>query len=545
MTDSNLIACLYPLDDKPGLDNALRTVRSAENSSRCFEPLIQDRSRQSSPAPGDHSGEGSDKGSEAGSHEGTDDEGSDESDDESDDDTDAGNDYSPGLQLRFDDWRKNQVGFVFGTSPSCDIVLPRRDSLKGLPSRQCALTFDDQGRLVVRDLQDRNKGKGGTAVNYGAQGGQKRRSFSWIVSCHTFTTENTPIVLVLHKNLKFQLVVARHDIGSAEYQQNVAQFASRVSAHVDDLRVSFGGLGLRSPDSTAGPSADAVLLNNGELGRGGQAVVVRVWDVSTGLDYASKEPLTQKSQGRLKGEVELLRQVHHDHIVQCLPGLSTTAPVPRLLLECFPLGSVDDQDNKKAFSAEETLQVLHQSLSALRYLHERKSPIVHRDIKPNNILVHSRTPHLHIKLSDFGFAKASKDNMRTNCGTRSYMAPEMFKREAYNAAVDIWSLGVVVYELAHGLPSRDRERGFDGFQWTEKIVRSVESKAEKSDCYLLIFLSRTMLVKDPELRHSARRCSELARYLDVSSFCCSTILRPSPGDSHTSSYEYYYYDDES
>jgi hypothetical protein len=309
MTDSNLIACLYPLDDTPGLDNALRTVRLAENSSRCFEPRIQDRSRQSSPVPGDDSD----------SDEGSDDEGSDdESDCESDDGSDVSNEYSSGLQLRFDDWRKNQVGFVFGTCPSCDIVLPRRDSLKGLPPRQCAITFDDRGRLLVRDLQDRNKGKGGTAVHYGEQEGQKRRDFSWIVSGHAFTAENTPIVLVLHKNLKFQLVVTRHDIGSAQYQQNVARFLGRVSAHVDDLRFSLGKLGFMfhsldsaTPSGAQPPSADAILLNNGELGRGGQAVVVRVWDVSTGLDYASKEPLTDKFHRQLKGEVELLGQLNH------------------------------------------------------------------------------------------------------------------------------------------------------------------------------------------------------------------------------------------
>jgi serine/threonine protein kinase len=109
----------------------------------------------------------------------------------------------------------------------------------------------------------------------------------------------------------------------------------------------------------------------------------------------------------------------------------------------------------------------------------------------------------------------------------------MFKQRFYNAAVDIWSLGVVVYELAHGLPRRGREWEFDGIRWTEKIVRSPKNELEDFDCHLLTFLARGMLVKDPELRHSARRCSELAdaRYLDLSYFCCSTTTHHSPENS--------------
>jgi serine/threonine protein kinase len=71
--------------------------------------------------------------------------------------------------------------------------------------------------------------------------------------------------------------------------------------------------------------------------------------------------------------------------------------------------------------------------------------------------------------------------MRSHCGTRSYMAPEMFKQRFYNAAVDIWSLGVVVYELAHGLPRRGREWEFDGIRWTEKIVRSPKNATRPVD----------------------------------------------------------------
>lgn len=60
--------------------------------------------------------------------------------------------------------------------------------------------------------------------------------------------------------------------------------------------------------------------------------------------------------------------------------------VPQLVLKYVPLGTLREQDKKEQISAEENLETLCQSLSALRHLHKHESPIVHQDIKPNNIL---------------------------------------------------------------------------------------------------------------------------------------------------------------
>ena len=112
--------------------------------------------------------------------------------------------------------------------------------------------------------------------------------------------------------------------------------------------------------------------------------------------------------------------------------------MPRLVLECVPLGTLEDQHDESPISVEEAFEVLCQGLSALRYLHEREDPIVHRDIKPSNILVQSRFPTLHIKLSDFGLSRASPSYLKTYCGTPLYAAPEVFARKKYDASVDVW-----------------------------------------------------------------------------------------------------------
>ncbi|KAK0717155.1 kinase-like domain-containing protein [Lasiosphaeria miniovina] len=155
-----------------------------------------------------------------------------------------------------------------------------------------------------------------------------------------------------------------------------------------------------------------------------------------------------------------------DNIVQYILEYSTAAPVLRMILEYAPLGTLEDQAGVEWFSPQESLEILRQGLSALRHLHEREDPIVHRDIKPGNILVQSRNP-LHIKLSDFGLSKESQDYLNTLCGTRLYAAPEIFRHQSYDSAVDIWSLGVVIFEYAHQLPNFRGSQPFDGLRWTD------------------------------------------------------------------------------
>jgi len=81
---------------------------------------------------------------------------------------------------------------------------------------------------------------------------------------------------------------------------------------------------------------------------------------------------------------------------------------------------------------------------------------VHRDLKPENILYENEKEDAAIKLADFGLARetaGSGEMMKTACGTPGYVAPEILKNEGYdNAAVDMWSVGVILYILLCGFP---------------------------------------------------------------------------------------------
>ena len=185
--------------------------------------------------------------------------------------------------------------------------------------------------------------------------------------------------------------------------------------------------------------------------------------------------------------------------------------IPRLIFEYVPGGALEDYND---ISTGECFQILRQCLSALVYLHEREPPIVHRDIKPGNILVQSRAGgEINVKFGGFGLSKEGTD-LITLCGSRRYLAPEIFHegtrrnarsdKRSYTSAVDIWSLGVAAFECAYKLPAG----GGEGVPWCEKVVEKLERDIKQDPDVLKQFLRENMVIMQPESRGSARDCLE-------------------------------------
>lgn len=86
--------------------------------------------------------------------------------------------------------------------------------------------------------------------------------------------------------------------------------------------------------------------------------------------------------------------------------------------------------------------MFYKIILSVKYLHDNS--LVHRDIKPENIMI---TNTLRPKLADFGSTNIKKEMSKTFCGTYEYMAPEIYRRGQQNEKVDIWALGVLLYEI--------------------------------------------------------------------------------------------------
>ena len=117
-----------------------------------------------------------------------------------------------------------------------------------------------------------------------------------------------------------------------------------------------------------------------------------------------------------------------------------------LILEYASKGTLFDYiRRKKGLDESEAFYYFFQAFNAIFFLHKNK--IIHRDLKPENLLINHNNI---LKLCDFGWSVYLNNSKRvTFCGTVEYMAPEIVKNEGYDYSIDVWSLGVLLYELIH------------------------------------------------------------------------------------------------
>ncbi|KAF9194613.1 hypothetical protein BGZ50_005973 [Haplosporangium sp. Z 11] len=185
------------------------------------------------------------------------------------------------------------------------------------------------------------------------------------------------------------------------------------------------------------------------LGVGNFAEVFQATDKATGASCAVKVIRKLRNAISVKLERSLEREIG------ILMGISHVNP-PLLAITKFIRNAQDHELFdlilvKTRFTEPETRHIFQQIFSGVRYLHSRG--IVHRDLKPENILVMDAKT-MTVKISDFGLAKVLDETalLRTTCGTPSYVAPEIIRKEMYGKAVDMWSLGVVFYVCLCGFP---------------------------------------------------------------------------------------------
>ena len=153
---------------------------------------------------------------------------------------------------------------------------------------------------------------------------------------------------------------------------------------------------------------------------------------------------------RFRNERQTLASLDHPNIVKLLDGSTTPEGAPYLIMDYVEGSPIDEYCGNHKLPIEDRLRLLGKVCEAVEYAHQRR--VIHRDLKPTNILV---TAEGVPKLLDFGIAKVLEaragtltvTHTGTRCMTPAYASPEQVRGRAVTPATDIYSLGVVLYEL--------------------------------------------------------------------------------------------------
>ncbi|HCB01058.1 MAG TPA: hypothetical protein DEP19_01635, partial [Anaerolineae bacterium] len=202
----------------------------------------------------------------------------------------------------------------------------------------------------------------------------------------------------------------------------------------------------------------AQTLNNrykiaSRLGKGAMGIVYKAADIKNGREVALKIissdlDIEHELLARFKREGETLQQLQHPNIVEFLDAFEYEENYV-IVMEYVSGGNLHDLIKKGKLSIKHATHIALGLCDAL--IHSHKLGIIHRDIKPENILLKDDgTP----KLADFGVARLNEATRMTRSGTQVgtpyYMAPEAWEGKHLDAQADIWSLGVVIFEMLTG-----------------------------------------------------------------------------------------------
>ena len=227
------------------------------------------------------------------------------------------------------------------------------------------------------------------------------------------------------------------------------------------------------------------------LGQGGMGSVYRAVDENLGVDVALKENLftTDEYARQFRLEAVILANLRHPNLPRVSDHFVVGEQGQYLVMDF-----IDGEDLRQrmervgTISEEEAIMIGAAMCDALTYLHTRKPPILHRDIKPGNVKI---TPDGQIFLVDFGLAKVVQGSQATTTGARAmtpgYSPPEQYGTARTDPRTDIYSLGATLYASLTGIiPEDGLARAMDNAQLTplrkrnSKVSRRLAAAIEQS-----------------------------------------------------------------
>ncbi|HKU40718.1 MAG TPA: protein kinase [Polyangiales bacterium] len=251
-----------------------------------------------------------------------------------------------------------------------------------------------------------------------------------------------------------------------------------------------------------------------KLGRGGMGAVFAVTHEVTGRRFAIKWLLATGVEGargvrRFVREAQIAGRIQHPHVVDVYDIHQEDAGI-FLVMELLEGESLAARLAREGcLGSTEACRILHQCAAGVAAAHA--SGVVHRDLKPANIfLCRGALGALHPKVLDFGISQlmaadlldTTEARAGTVIGTPYYMAPEQLRGEACDPRIDVYALGVTLYEMLSG------KRPFHAVSYAELVLKIVHGEAEPVDVLvpelpsgLAAVVARAMH-RDPELRYA-------------------------------------------
>ncbi|CAJ2513396.1 Uu.00g015150.m01.CDS01 [Anthostomella pinea] len=450
-----------------------------------------------------------------------------------------------------------RLGFTFGRNRSrCDICFGN-DPARRLSNIHFRIFVNRHGSVLLED-QSTN----GTVVDSTLLRKKQAKSQTSSGPTKRILESGASIKIIMHEttaDLVFLARIPRRDGDHEEaYLRKLAAYQLRLRGDDDDLNKTIGPgpgghVNLFAPRRNGKPHDSPMETTQelqepfqrlprewrggekyarvGQIGKGAFAIVHKVTSKYDGSPYAAKELDKRKFMKngvldqKVENEMRIMQRIQHANIVQYIEHFDWDAHQFIIIMEYVPGGDLGRFISENGPIAEGHVKIISEQLiDALGYLHDQK--ITHRDVKPDNILIQSTNP-LVVKLTDFGLSKMIETEqtfLKTFCGTLLYCAPEVYtefssyddngrrtnrnipraaNKERYDHAVDIWSLGGVLFYTLAGSPPFPVKNGVTYTELLDHIVKIPVNMTPLTEMNVsqsgIHFLSRMIHVR-PETR---------------------------------------------
>lgn len=239
-----------------------------------------------------------------------------------------------------------------------------------------------------------------------------------------------------------------------------------------------------------------------QIGEGAFGRVYRARKKYTGVIVAIKK-ISKKNfidspeKGTLNAEIKILRELDHPNIMRIIDDFESNDDF--YVVSEIGLGDLSSTIRDNQTLPEQTIKIIAAQLaSALKHCHDRN--IIHRDLKLQNVLI---ARNQIIKICDFGFARclSAESLAQSFKGTPLYMSPEQIHEKPYDKKVDIWSLGVILFELFFRKPPFNGNTFFNLAENVTKCPLIIPKKPKISAEFRKLLTK--MLDKDPSKRPSS------------------------------------------